>query len=299
MKTQKNEEQPNSGNDNNHETKRICFVIMPISDTDNYLPGHFQRVYEFIIKPACRMADFEPVRADDIKSTNVIIIDILNKILDSDMAVCDLSSKNPNVLYELGIRQAFDKPVTLIKDELTDRIFDTNMLRDVPYHSQMRFDQVGKAVADLAEAMTETYNNRESEGNSMVSLLGRARAKIKPTEISHDTKILLEAITDSNRRVEHTIDNQQLFSTVPVGNIVLPSGQTVKIGERVIHKTFGRGILQKILLNISLTSSTSDDWEDGMLTIKFDRFGIKAVSLKQEGRLLKIDDSDEDEYPFA
>ncbi len=41
--------------------------------------------------------------------TNYIVIDILKKILESEFVLCDLSAKNPNVFYELGIRQAFNK----------------------------------------------------------------------------------------------------------------------------------------------------------------------------------------------
>ncbi|WP_299156375.1 hypothetical protein, partial [uncultured Christiangramia sp.] len=52
--------------------KKTCFVIMPISDSSNYEKGHFERVYDFIIKPACISAGFEPVRADDVLTTNHI-----------------------------------------------------------------------------------------------------------------------------------------------------------------------------------------------------------------------------------
>lgn len=89
-----------------------CFVIMPISDSEDYTSGHFGRVYEHIIKPACELAGFKPIRADDIMTTNYIALDIIKNIIESEMAICDLSSRNPNVLYELGIRQAFNLPVT-------------------------------------------------------------------------------------------------------------------------------------------------------------------------------------------
>ena len=79
-----------------------CFVIMPISDCASYSPGHFTRVYQDIIKPACQLAGFRPIRADDVVQTNLIHLDILQKLLHSPMALCDLSSLNPNVLFELG-----------------------------------------------------------------------------------------------------------------------------------------------------------------------------------------------------
>ena len=90
----------------NKTQAKTCFIIMPISDHDKYSPGHFGRVYEYIIKPACLVAGFEPLRADDVKTTNYIALDIIKQIISCDMAICDLSSQNPNVLYEVGIRQA-------------------------------------------------------------------------------------------------------------------------------------------------------------------------------------------------
>lgn len=53
------------------ELSKICFVIMPIADVEGYDPGHFNRVYEFIIKPACRIAQFKPIRADEVKKNKL------------------------------------------------------------------------------------------------------------------------------------------------------------------------------------------------------------------------------------
>lgn len=96
------------------EDKKECFVIMPISDAEGYDKGHFTRVYEHLVKPAVIEAGFEPMRADDTSKANFIVVDILKQILESDMAICDLSSRNPNVFYELGIRQAFNLNSCLI-----------------------------------------------------------------------------------------------------------------------------------------------------------------------------------------
>ena len=60
---------------------KICFVIMPISDHSDYAPGHFKRVYEYIIKPACQKAGYEAIRADDTVKTNDIVSDIIKKII--------------------------------------------------------------------------------------------------------------------------------------------------------------------------------------------------------------------------
>lgn len=111
------------------EWKKRCFVIMPISDVDGYSDGHFDRVYKHIILPACQQAGYEAIRADATAKSNVIIIDILENALNCNIAICDLSARNPNVFYELGFRQAFDKKTVLMIDDKTIRPFDISAIR--------------------------------------------------------------------------------------------------------------------------------------------------------------------------
>ena len=47
---------------------------------------------------SCENAGFTPIRADDVINTNYIAIDVIKKIIESEMVLCDLSSQNPNVL---------------------------------------------------------------------------------------------------------------------------------------------------------------------------------------------------------
>ena len=43
---------------------------MPISDVEGYDAGHFDRVYEHLIKPACEAAGFNAIRADKNNKSN-------------------------------------------------------------------------------------------------------------------------------------------------------------------------------------------------------------------------------------
>lgn len=157
------------------ETKESveCFVIMPISEQNGYEKDHFQLVYEDIIKPAIESVGMIPVRADETKGTNLIQLDILQKVIKLPMAICDISAKNPNVFYELGIRQAFDMPTVIIKDTNTDAPFDISALRYCDYSTAMKHREVKSAVSRLADMLKETYENRnnKSEINSLVRLL--------------------------------------------------------------------------------------------------------------------------------
>ena len=142
------------------KTQKTCFVVMPISDMDDYEKGHFTRVYSHLIRPACERSGFTPIRADDVASSNYIVIDILSKIIESDLVICDLSGKNPNVLYELGIRQAFNLPTVLIKDIKTNRIFDIQGLRYTEYNHALRVDTVENQISEIVKSINETVSAR-------------------------------------------------------------------------------------------------------------------------------------------
>lgn len=149
--------------------KPECFVIMPISDRSEYPKGHFRKVYDWIFKPACEAAGYSPKLASDVKRSNLIHKDILTRLLQAPMVLCDLSNQNPNVMYELGIRQAFDKPVVLVKDIQTDTVFDTGIFRYTEY-AGLEYGDVIEAVERITQAIASTTKAHES-GDEDVSLI--------------------------------------------------------------------------------------------------------------------------------
>lgn len=180
--------------DTQQSALKTCFVIMPIADMDGYEPGHFSRVYEHLIKPACFKAGYEAHRADMVAASNYIIIDILRKIVESDLVICDLSGRNPNVLYELGVRQAFNLPTVLIKDQITPRIFDIQGLRCADYRHSLRVDEVQKEQETIRTAIIETAE-KPNDFNSMIQLLSLNPAPLPSrVELSNDTSVILQSL---------------------------------------------------------------------------------------------------------
>ncbi|OEI80530.1 hypothetical protein AST99_08680 [Formosa algae] len=262
---------------------------MPISDNSNYEKGHFHRVYEHIIKPACDIAGFKPVRADDVLSTNHIALDIIKKIIDSDMALCDLSSQNPNVLYELGIRQAFDKPVTLIKDSKTKRIFDIQGFRDLEYDESLRIDSVEEIIDLVAENLKSTYKQQETEINSLVRLLGITPAELKEsTKISIETELILNNLNSINNRLEN-LENKKKNTLQQY--VIMDDDKTqknkhdygesysikefedLKKGDKVAHNRFGIGKVVKI-------EGKSTDLNSFKGTFEFENGSTKKLLLR-------------------
>lgn len=191
-----------------------CFIISPIADPDGYPAGHFKHIYENIIKPACELSTVAPIRADDVKQTNLIHLDILQKLIDSPIAICDLSTRNPNVLFELGIRQAFDKPVVLIQEKGTPKIFDITPLRYLEYSKEMRYHDVLKSQKELSEAIDATIASDGASGNvnSIVKLMALSQPASIP-DIQGETKedfafdVLQSEMRDMRRMMESVMMN--------------------------------------------------------------------------------------------
>ena len=245
---------------------------MPISDVDGYDVGHFGRVYEFIIKPACKNTGFKPVRADEVQVTNYIVVDILRRILDADMVVCDLSGRNANVLYELGIRQEFNRPVTLIRDSRTPRIFDIQGLRDLEYDETLRIDKINSAVESLTNLLKNTSKLSEGDVNSIIQLLGVKPAQVSSVEVSKDTSLVLNAISDISKRISRLEESNRVENVdlgLPVRKprpskramLTLKNGLLIAPGVVVTDPEFGEGVVSWI--------------DSDSIVVKFEEFSLK------------------------
>lgn len=187
------------------EEREKCFVIMPISDQGDYSKGHFQKVFEQIFKPAIWDAGYEAYRVDQDKISSPIINKIFEAIQDCPMALCDLSNRNPNVLYELGLRQAYDKPVVLVQDEKTPRIFDVSGINTVQYSSNRLYENVIEARKKITEALIST---RDGETNSIVKIVQAESANMNTETVSQQDRIevMLKGITNDINEIRNSAD---------------------------------------------------------------------------------------------
>jgi MAP3K TRAFs-binding domain len=116
--------------------KPFCFVLMPFGrkTDEGGRPIDFDRVYEVIIRPAVGHADLEPVRADEETIGGLIHKPMFERLMLCDYAVADLTTANPNVLYELGIRHGVRPHSTVLVFGKGMRLpFDVAPLRALPY----------------------------------------------------------------------------------------------------------------------------------------------------------------------
>jgi hypothetical protein len=108
------------------ENEHICFVIMPFG-------GWLNDYYASIYCPAIKAAKLTPRRADDLFRPSTIVNDIWEYTKRAKVLLADLTGKNPNVFYELGLAHALAKPVILVAEAMDDIPFDLRALRIILY----------------------------------------------------------------------------------------------------------------------------------------------------------------------
>ncbi len=104
-----------------------CFVIAPFK-------APYSGYYENILKPAIRAADLEPVRGDEFNSITPVMEDIWKSIVNCQICLADLSENNPNVLFEVGLAMAIDKPIVIVTQNANNLPFDLKANRVIEYH---------------------------------------------------------------------------------------------------------------------------------------------------------------------
>ena len=159
--------------------KLKAFVIMPfVERNDIRSSGFFKEVLESLIIPSGIDAGFE-VKTANKQGSDVIQSTIINDLLEADLVIADLTDHNPNVLFELGMRMAHDKPVALIKTKDTGRIFDVdNMLRVYEYNQNLWKSTIESDIPSLIEHFKGAWANRDSEQTYM-KILRRAKSDVQ------------------------------------------------------------------------------------------------------------------------
>ena len=129
-----------------------CFVIMPFAKP---IGDYYEKIYA----PAIQKTGLTPIRADnDIFGTGKIIDQIWSGINKAKVLVADLTGRNPNVFYELGLAHALEKPVVLICANELDVPFDLKHIRVIYYdHSDPFWGQ--KLIDKVSENILSALKN--------------------------------------------------------------------------------------------------------------------------------------------
>jgi hypothetical protein len=102
-----------------------AFVIQQVGAKDSPERKRADEIYRFIVSPAVKDAGLEPYRADLDLTPGPIAPKMLSELINARLVIADLTGRNPNVFYELGITHSFARPLISIADSASSLPFDT------------------------------------------------------------------------------------------------------------------------------------------------------------------------------
>ena len=245
------------------EFSKTCGLIMPISIAPPYGEAHCEDVKE-MIEEAAREIGLTPMLVSDAEETGVIHARIVKNLREMPVVVCDVSSRNPNVMFELGLRLAFDRPTVLIKDELTSYSFDISAIEHLSYKSTMKHRDAKSFVGKLSKKIKSTFeagndpsyspflnhfhidkkHQKEVETNDQLSVLkeenGRLRESIdannkkqaenKPVniEILARTFALYQDVVKSLKQIKEPIGREKIKFQMQMDSTLMKTFETQK-----------------------------------------------------------------------
>lgn len=131
---------------------RSCFVIMPFRPELHYF-------YLFIRGYLRDRHAIDCERADHRILTVPVLEKIKKQIVDADMIIADITGRNPNVFYELGLADALGKKVVLItQDAVTDVPTDIRHLEFIRYDLDRDIEFLSKLDNAIFHVFVERYS---------------------------------------------------------------------------------------------------------------------------------------------
>jgi hypothetical protein len=146
-----------------YDPAKTCFVIMPFGEKKdaNGDPINFEDSY-YLIKKGIVGADLRPIRSDEITQAGSIHRDMFAHILHDAAAVVDITSLNPNVFYELGIRHSMRRNVTvLVRKKGTKSPFNIAGLRLIEYDHDIK--SADRAIEQISESLRIGLQSSQSD----------------------------------------------------------------------------------------------------------------------------------------
>jgi hypothetical protein len=159
-----------------------CFVISQIGEPDSSSRKHADTVLEKIIEPALQAHGFDPKRIDQ-RNTNPggpIPEEVVRALMESPLCVADLSDLNPNVMFELGIRHAWDLPVLHLAHQSTKLPFDVTH-RGTIFYSLDSERSISAAVRELSKQCEVLVKNLASRKDGEIPIFCEPFAKAMQT----------------------------------------------------------------------------------------------------------------------
>lgn len=129
----------------------------------------FREVYDNVYKVTCTTNSIECWRVDEIARPGSITRDIIEGIASADIVIADLTTRNANVFYELGIAPSIGNKTIMTAQSQDDVPFDIASYRVIFYEQSIA--GAGRLKSDLDKAVKELLTSLERTNNPVQEML--------------------------------------------------------------------------------------------------------------------------------
>jgi hypothetical protein len=153
------------------------------------MPFHqkYEEIYTEVYSKVCRENFIHCWRVDEINRPGSITRDIIDGIVHADLIIADLTSKNPNVFYELGIAHSMGNKTIMTCQKGEDILFDLSSYRILFYEHTIAGCK--KLYESLAKAIHEHLRSRQATNNPVQDAISK-------NVVAYDAKKPLASIID-------------------------------------------------------------------------------------------------------
>ncbi|GAB3932775.1 hypothetical protein GCM10027614_02570 [Micromonospora vulcania] len=136
------------------------------------------QILNYVIRPVVEARGYQAIRGDEIERAGLITSQVLDRIIQNDLVVADLTDQNANVFYELAVRHALRKPFVQLMAKEQQLPFDVQGMRTILVdHTDLDSvnsakEQLGRAIdsmtedADIVTPMSVALTLQDLRGSS-------------------------------------------------------------------------------------------------------------------------------------
>ena len=142
--------------------------------------------YNYIIRPAVEKAGYKCVRGDEVLESGIIDKSMYALLIHADLVIADITTFNPNAIYELGIRHAAKPFSTIIMKEKDGNIpFDLNHIKTFTYSHMgetIGFKESERCVKELTNLIIAVEASKETDSPLFHHIRGVKPYTLPPDE---------------------------------------------------------------------------------------------------------------------
>lgn len=182
----------------------MCFVITPIGSPGSAIRRSTDGLLDAVIRPVLQPLGFAARAAHEDASPGSITSKVIQNLISADLVVANLTNLNPNVMYELAVRHATQKPVVTLAEEETKLPFDIAGDRCVFFQNDLAGSQ--ELQTSFRNAVSEAMKH-STHDNPIVTANSSLELRISASQ-SSDSEILVALVS----RFESLADTVQRLS---------------------------------------------------------------------------------------